>query len=52
MLEDVKNENQVLKQSVSSTPVETASETFPSTLVKVDISREIFEMTLSIYHPN
>ncbi|CAN6868868.1 unnamed protein product [Brassica oleracea] len=34
MLEDVKNENQVLKQSVSSTPVETASETFPSTLVK------------------
>ncbi|CDY31978.1 BnaA07g00170D [Brassica napus] len=34
MLEDVKNENQVLKQSVSSTPVETASGHFPSTPVK------------------
>ncbi|CAH8361175.1 unnamed protein product [Eruca vesicaria subsp. sativa] len=34
MLEDVKSENQVLKQSVSSTPVETASARFPSSPVK------------------
>ncbi|CAF1719252.1 unnamed protein product [Brassica napus] len=56
-LEDVINENHVLKQSALSTPVKTASgRFFPSTPVKVNISGEIFEMTksdsLSINHPN
>lgn len=56
-LEDVINENHVLKQSALSTPVKTASgRFFPYTPVKVNISGEIFEMTksdsLSINHPN
>lgn len=37
-LEDVKYENEILKKSVSSTPVKTASGRFLSTPVKVDIS--------------